>query len=159
MGTGKTELLAKLRSEHPRARFLNVGHRVNLMKNLSERLSTQMYSEISQGQLAKALSLSITLDSLYKLQTQYNEYDCVFIDEACQNLAHLLHSNTCKEHRAEILEVLEYIIGKAKLVVLADAHMNDVTVDFFRAMRPLGEVPFIIKEVHQKTRGDDGSSG
>ena len=84
MGTGKTELLAKLRREHPRARFLNVGHRVNLMKNLSERLFTQMYSEISQGQLAKALSLSITVDSLYKLQTQFNEYDCVFIDEACQ---------------------------------------------------------------------------
>ena len=136
--------------EHPRARFLNVGHRVNLMKNLSERLSTQMYSEISQGQLAKALSLSITLDSLYKLQTYYNEYDCVFVDEACQNLAHLLHSNTCKEHRAEILEVLEYIIGKAKLVVLADAHMNDVTVDFFRAMRPEGEVPFIIKNEYKQ---------
>ncbi len=147
---GKTELLAKLRREHPRARFLNVGHRVNLMKNLSERLSTQMYSEISQGQLAKALSLSITLDSLYKLQTYYNEYDCVFVDEACQNLAHLLHSNTCKEHRAEILEVLEYIIGKAKLVVLADAHMNDVTVDFFRAMRPEGEVPFIIKNEYKQ---------
>lgn len=150
MGTGKTELLASLRREHPRARFLNIGHRVNLMKNLSERLSTQMYSEISQGQLAKAVSLSITLDSLYKLQTQYNEYDCVFIDEACQNLAHLLHSNTCKEHRAEILEVLEYIIGKAKLVVLADAHMNDVTVDFFRAMRPEGEVPFIIKNEYKQ---------
>ena len=150
MGTGKTELLVSLRREHPRARFLNVGHRVNLMKNLSERLSTQMYSEISQGQLAKALSLSITLDSLYKLQTQYNEYDCVFVDEACQNLAHLLHSNTCKEHRAEILEVLEYIIGKAKLVVLADAHMNDVTVDFFRAMRPEGEVPFIIKNEYKQ---------
>ncbi|MCC0178529.1 DUF3854 domain-containing protein [Waterburya agarophytonicola K14] len=150
MGTGKTELLAKLRREHPRARFLNVGHRVNLMKNLSERLSTQMYSEISQGQLAKALSLSITLDSLYKLQTQFNEYDCVFVDEACQNLAHLLHSKTCKEHRAEILEVLEYIIGKAKLVVLADAHMNDVTVDFFRAMRPEGEVPFIIKNEYKQ---------
>ncbi|HEY9772165.1 MAG TPA: plasmid replication protein, CyRepA1 family [Coleofasciculaceae cyanobacterium] len=150
MGTGKTELLAKLRREHPRARFLNVGHRVNLMKNLSERLFTQMYSEISQGQLAKALSLSITVDSLYKLQTQFNEYDCVFVDEACQNLAHLLHSKTCKEHRAEILEVLEYIIGKAKLVVLADAHMNDVTVDFFRAMRPEGEVPFIIKNEYKQ---------
>ena len=150
MGTGKTELLAKLRRAHPRARFLNVGHRVNLMKNLSERLSTQMYSEISQGQLAKAHALSITLDSLYKLQTQFNEYDCVFVDEACQNLAHLLHSNTCKEHRAEILEVLEYIIGKAKLVVLADAHMNDVTVDFFRAIRPEGEVPFIIKNEYKQ---------
>ena len=150
MGTGKTELLAKLRREHSSARFLNIGHRVNLMKNLSERLSTQMYSEISQGHLAKALSLSITVDSLYKLQTQFNEYDCVFVDEACQNLAHLLHSNTCKEHRAEILEVLEYIIGKAKLVVLADAHMNDVTVDFFRAMRPEGEVPFIIKNEYKQ---------
>jgi hypothetical protein len=150
MGTGKTELLASLRREHPRARFLNVGHRVNLMKNLSERLSTQMYSEISIGQLAKAEALSITIDSLYKLQTQFNEYDCVFIDEACQNIAHLLHSNTCKEHRAEILEVLEYIIGKAKLVVLADAHMNDVTVDFFRAMRPNDERPFIIKNEYKQ---------
>ncbi len=150
MGTGKTELLARLRKEAPTERFLNIGHRVNLMKNLSERLSTQMYSEISQGQLAKAVSLSITVDSLYKLQTQFNEYGCVFIDEACQNLAHLLHSNTCKEHRAEILEVLEYIIGKAKLVVLADAHMNDVTVDFFRAMRRSGEVPFIIKNEYKQ---------
>ncbi|WP_019503322.1 plasmid replication protein, CyRepA1 family [Pleurocapsa sp. PCC 7319] len=150
MGTGKTELLARLRQEYPTERFLNIGHRVNLMKNLSERLSTQMYSEISQGQLAKAVSLSITVDSLYKLQTQFNEYGCVFIDEACQNLAHLLHSKTCKEHRAEILEVLEYIIGKAKLVVLADAHMNDVTLNFFRAMRPKGEVPFIIKNEYQQ---------
>ena len=29
--------------------------------------------------------------------------------------------------------------------MLADAHMDDVTVDFFRAMRPESEVPFIIK--------------
>jgi len=31
------------------------------------------------------------------------------------------------------------------LVVIADAHMDDLTVDFFRAMRPKGEVPYIIK--------------
>jgi len=153
MGTGKTELLAQLRSSFPKERFLNIGHRVNLLHNLSERLSTPIYSEISLGQLGKTDSLSITLDSLYKIQTQFNEYGCVFLDEACQNLAHLLHSNTCKEHRGAILEVLEYIIGKAKLVVLADAHMDDVTVDFFREMRPAGEVPFIIhNEYRQKGR-------
>ncbi|MHC5730642.1 MAG: bifunctional DNA primase/helicase, partial [Nostoc sp.] len=28
---------------------------------------------------------------------------------------------------------------------IADAHMDDVTVDFFRAMRPSWEVPYIIK--------------
>jgi hypothetical protein len=167
MGTGKTELMARFRDLYPQERFLNLGHRVNLLKNLSVRLNTDMYSALSVGDLRNAVGLSITVDSLHKLQTELNEYGCVFIDEACQYLAHLLHSKTCKEYRAEILEVLEYIIRKAKLVVLADAHMDDVTLDFFGAMRlsrdkppnefgglspeaedkyaPSGEVPFIIK--------------
>jgi hypothetical protein len=151
MGTGKTELMAKFRELYPTMRFLNLGHRVNLLKNLSNRLNTAMYSALSQGDLAKAVGLSITVDSLHKLQTQLNEYGCIFIDEACQYLAHLLHSKTCREHRAEILEVLEFLVRKAKLVVLADAHMDDVTVDFFRAMRPEGEVPFIIKNDYQES--------
>ena len=151
MGTGKTELMAKFRELYPQMRFLNLGHRVNLLKNLSQRLNTEMYSAISQGNLAKAVGLSITVDSLHKLQTQLNEYGCIFIDEACQYLAHLLHSKTCREHRAEILEVLEFLIRKAKLVVLADAHMDDLTVDFFRAMRPEDEVPFIIKNDYKET--------
>ena len=165
MGTGKTELMAKFRELYPQMRFLNLGHRVNLLKNLSNRLNTEMYSALSQGNLAKAVGLSITVDSLHKLQTQLNEYGCIFIDEACQYLAHLLHSKTCREHRAEILEVLEFLIRKAKLVVLADAHMDDVTIDFFRAMRPEGEVPFIIKndyKVPGRTvylyEGDDNSA-
>ncbi|MGV2829310.1 DUF3854 domain-containing protein [Myxosarcina sp. GI1(2024)] len=165
MGTGKTELMAKFRELYPQMRFLNLGHRVNLLKNLSKRLNTEMYSAISQGDLAKAVGLSITVDSLHKLQTQLNEYGCIFIDEACQYLAHLLHSKTCREHRAEILEVLEFLLRKAKLVVLADAHMDDVTLDFFRAMRPCGEVPFIIKNDYKQTgrtvylyEGDDSSA-
>ena len=165
MGTGKTELLARFRQAYPNERFINIGHRVNLMQNLSERLKTQMYSEIAVGNLAQATALSITVDSLYKLETQFNQYGCVFIDEACQNLAHLLHSKTCKEHRAEILEILEYIVRNSKLVVIADAHMNDTTVDFFRAMRPGEETPFIIKNEYKNAgrdvnfyEGDDSSA-
>ncbi|MGB5710008.1 MAG: plasmid replication protein, CyRepA1 family [Waterburya sp.] len=149
MGTGKTELLRRFRSSHPEERFLNIGHRVNLMQNLSPRLQTILYSEIAQGNLANESALSITLDSLYKLETQLNKYGCVFIDEACQNLAHLLHSKTCKEHRAEILDKLEYIVRSAKLVVIADAHMNDTTVDFFRSLRSVEETPFIIKNEYK----------
>jgi len=145
MGTGKTELLSKWRDSHPQTRFLNNGHRVNLLKNLANRLKTEMYSDLGYTGLAKATALSITIDSLHKLCTDSLTYGCVFIDEACQYLTHLLHSKTCKEHRAEILEVLEYIVYNAPLVVIADAHMDDVTVDFFRAMRPPAEKPFIIK--------------
>jgi Domain of unknown function (DUF3854) len=145
MGTGKTELLSKWRDSHPQARFLNNGHRVNLLKNLANRLKTEMYSDLGYTGLTKATALSITIDSLHKLCTDSLTYGCVFIDEACQYLTHLLHSKTCKEHRASILEVLEYIVYNAPLIVIADAHMDDVTVDFFRAMRPPEEKPFIIK--------------
>ncbi|WP_414519093.1 plasmid replication protein, CyRepA1 family [Nostoc sp. PCC 9305] len=145
MGTGKTELMRWWRDQNPDARFLNNGHRVNLLKNLAERLRTAMYSDLGYTGLTQAQALSITIDSLHKLNTQSLTYGCIFIDEACQNLTHLLHSNTCKQHRAAILEVLEYIVYNAPLVVIADAHMDDLTVDFFRSMRPLGEVPYIIK--------------
>ncbi|WP_233718231.1 plasmid replication protein, CyRepA1 family [Nostoc mirabile] len=145
MGTGKTQLMRWWRDQNPDARFLNNGHRVNLLKNLGSRLQTAMYSDLGYTGLAQAQALSITIDSLHKLNTQALKYGCIFIDEACQYLVHLLHSNTCKEHRAAILEVLEYIVHNAPLVVIADAHMDDLTVDFFRAMRPIGEVPYIIK--------------
>ncbi|UKP01257.1 DUF3854 domain-containing protein (plasmid) [Nostoc sp. UHCC 0870] len=145
MGTGKTELMRRWRDAHPDQRFLNNGHRVNLLKNLAERLKTEMYSDLGYTGMAKATALSITIDSLHKLNTQALTYGCVFIDEACQYLTHLLLSNTCKEHRAAILEVLHYIVYNAPMVVIADAHMDDVTIDFFRVMRPEGEQPVIIQ--------------
>ena len=145
MGTGKTEILAIVRKNNPQLSFLNNGHRVNLLKNLSDRLQTAMYSALNCGDWAKAKALSITVDSLYKMANDLQAYDILFIDEACQYLAHLLKSKTCKSHRGAILEVLEYLVYNAKLVVLADAHLDDLTIEFFMRMRPAGEKPFIIK--------------
>ncbi|MEH2082850.1 MAG: hypothetical protein V7K89_23590 [Nostoc sp.] len=70
----------------------------------------------------------------------------IFIDEACQYLAHLLKSKTCKSHRGAILEVLEYLVYNTKLVVLADAHLDDLTIEFFMNLRPAGEKPYIKNE-------------
>ncbi|QFS52282.1 plasmid replication protein, CyRepA1 family [Nostoc sphaeroides] len=149
MGTGKTEILAMMRFDNPQFSFLNNGHRVTLLKNLSDRLQTAMYSAISCGDWAKAKALSITVDSLYKMANDLQAYDILFIDEACQYLAHLLKSKTCKEHRGAILEVLEYLVYNAKLVVLADAHLDDLTIEFFMRMRPDGEKPYIIKNEYR----------
>ncbi|BCL40159.1 hypothetical protein NSMS1_66060 (plasmid) [Nostoc sp. MS1] len=149
MGTGKTELMAWWREIHPTQRFLNNGHRVNLLKNLAGRLKTLMYSEVGHVGMAKAIALSITIDSLYKLNTEALTYGCIFIDEACQYLTHLLLSKTCKEHRAIILETLHHIVYNAPLVIIADAHLDDVTIDFFRAMRPPEEQPYIIENQWQ----------
>ncbi|WP_237088430.1 plasmid replication protein, CyRepA1 family [Nostoc sp. PCC 7120 = FACHB-418] len=165
MGTGKTELMAIIRRDNPDLSFLNNGHRVSLLKNLSDRLLTVMYSAIACGDWAAVHALSITVDSLYKMANDLRAYEIIFIDEACQYLAHLLQSKTCKEHRGLILEVLEYLVYNAKLVVLADAHLDDLTIDFFRAMRPQGEKPFIIKNEYRSGdrkvhwyEGDDSSA-
>lgn len=149
MGTGKTEILAVIRRDNPNLSFLNNGHRVTLLKNLSDRLQTAMYSAISCSDWGQVKALSITVDSLYKMANNLQAYDILFIDEACQYLAHLLKSKTCKEHRGAILEVLEYLVYNAKLVVLADAHLDDLTIEFFMRMRPAGEKPYIIKNQYR----------
>jgi hypothetical protein len=150
LGTGKTYLLEKWRELYPSERFLNNGHRVNLLKNLATRLNTQMYSAVNGYDLSDIQALSITVDSLYKMANNLRAYDCLFIDESCQYLAHLLKSKTCREHRSEIVEVLEYLVYNSRLVILADAHLDDLTIDFFRSLRPAGEKPFVIQNDYKQ---------
>ncbi|NER48433.1 MAG: DUF3854 domain-containing protein [Symploca sp. SIO1A3] len=145
MNTGKTFLMERWRKEHSYARFLNNGHRIALLRNLSERLRTQMYSALHSGDYSKADALSVTADSLWKLSDSLKAYDCIFVDETAQYVAHLLQAKTLKEHRHEILEVLKYVVRNALLLVLADAHLTDEVIDFFMSMRPKGEKPYIVQ--------------
>jgi hypothetical protein len=156
MATGKTSLVKDYRLENPHQRFLVIGHRITLLRELSQKskLNTNMYSDLPQVRLDKVDSLSITVDSLYKLKTAGNKYDCIFIDEARQVMLHALAASTCKQYRHEILMTLQYFIGTASQVIIADAHLDDNTIDFFRAMRPPGEAPLIIKNEYQNPGRD-----
>ncbi|MBE9044529.1 DUF3854 domain-containing protein [Pleurocapsales cyanobacterium LEGE 10410] len=156
MATGKTSLVKNYRQNHPHQKFLVIGHRISLLRELSQigKLNTNLYSELPQGQLDKVNSLSITIDSLYKLRTAGNRYECIFIDEARQVMNHALAANTCKQHRQEILMSLMYFIRSAKRVIIADAHLDDNTIDFFRAMRPEEETPLIIKNDYKSPPRD-----
>ena len=156
MATGKTSIVKILRQRHPERRFLVIGHRISLLRELSQpsKLNTNLYLDLPIGQLDKVDALSITVDSLYKLKTAANRYDCIFIDEARQVMNHALAAATCKQHRQEILMSLMYFIRSAKRVIIADAHLDDNTIDFFRAMRPAGEAPLIIKNEYKNPSRD-----
>ena len=151
MATGKTSIVKNYRQKNRDERFMVLGHRITLLRELSQtsKLNTNLYSDLPQGQLDKVKTLSITVDSLYKLKTAANRYDCIFIDEARQVMNHALAAATCKQHRHEILMNLMYFIRSAKRVIIADAHLDDNTIDFFRAMRPVDEAPFIIKNEYK----------
>jgi hypothetical protein len=156
MATGKTSLVKNYRLDHSNQRFLVIGHRITLLRELSQKskLNTNMYSNLPQGKLDKVDALSITVDSLYKLKTASNKYDCIFIDEARQVMLHALAASTCKQYRHEILMTLQYFIGSARQVIIADAHLDDNTIEFFKAMRPEGEYPLIIKNEYQNPTRD-----
>jgi hypothetical protein len=156
MATGKTSLVKDYRLENPEQRFLVIGHRITLLRELSQKskLNTNMYSDLPQSRLDQVDSLSITVDSLYKLKTAGNKYDCIFIDEARQVMLHALAASTCKQYRHEILMTLQYFIGTARQVIIADAHLDDNTIEFFKAMRPPGEAPLIIKNEYQNPGRD-----
>ena len=156
MATGKTSRVKIDRDRNPKERFLVIGHRISLLRELSQpsKLNTNLYLDLPIGQLDKVDALSITIDSLYKLKTAANRYECIFIDEARQVMNHALSAATCKQHRQEILMSLMYFIRSAKRVIIADAHLDDNTVDFFRAMRPVDEAPLIIKNDYKSPSRD-----
>ena len=151
MATGKTTLVKEHRIAHPDERFLVMGHRIALLRELSQenKLNTTMYSDVLSGKMERENALSITVDSFHKLKTEDNDYDCIFIDEARQVLRHILMATTCKLHRQDIISKLQYFIRNARQVIIADAHLDDYTVDFFLSMRQAGEVPLIIQNTYQ----------
>jgi hypothetical protein len=151
MATGKTTLVKEHRIANPDERFLVIGHRIALLRELSQpnKLNTTMYSDVLSGKMERETALSITVDSFHKLKTEDNYYDCIFIDEARQVLRHILMATTCKLHRQDIISKLQYFIRKARQVIIADAHLDDYTVDFFLSMRQEGEVPLIIQNTYQ----------
>ena len=156
MATGKTSLVKNYRLKNSDQRFLVIGHRITLLRELSgaNKLNSNMYSDLPQSKLDKVDALSITVDSLYKLKTAGNKYDCIFLDEARQVMIHALTASTCKQYRHEILMTLQYFIRSAKRVIIADAHLDDNTIDFFRAMRSSEEFPLIIKNEYQNPGRD-----
>jgi hypothetical protein len=148
-GTGKTESLKSLIWKHKRV--LLIGHRVALLRNLSDRLELPLYSNDGIN-LGRVQSLAITVDSLGKLPTIFNQFDLVIIDEVEQVLDHLANSSTCKKFRERALLVFEYFCQKATQVIALDADLSDVAVDYLLTCREQQTNPFLIVN-HFKNNG------
>ncbi|ESA35107.1 hypothetical protein N836_13665 [Leptolyngbya sp. Heron Island J] len=131
MGLGKTHLVELLRKKYPGRSFLNIGHLINLLENLSARLGTQSYRYLDIQQIHSCRELSITFDSLHKLLKDGVLAwvpEIVFIDEVKQGLEHLLKGSTCKGKRSILIKTLGLILSQAKLIICADANLDTTTL-------------------------------
>ncbi|NJD08797.1 MAG: hypothetical protein FIA97_20245 [Methylococcaceae bacterium] len=149
-GTGKTEFLKRLIGS-VEGRILMLGHRVSLLRNLSERLGLVNYQDVG-AKFWEVDRLAISLDSLPRLiprvlsaskrQPRGNtampiaeDYDFLIIDESEQVLRHLL-SDTLKDRRGSVFSKLIQLIRSATTVICLDADLTGLlTIDLIAELR------------------------
>ncbi|MEL4895934.1 plasmid replication protein, CyRepA1 family [Crocosphaera sp. Alani8] len=85
-------------------------------------------------------TLGLCFDSIWKLYQRNLEKTAIFLDESELGLTHLLASSTCKEKRPLLLKSFQKIIHEVLalkgLVLLSDADLTDVSVDYIRSLAP-----------------------
>ncbi len=136
-GTGKTEMLKSViaqcrRDYQPNDGALVIGHRVNLLANISERIGVTNYKDVSGATNYFATSV----DSLAtKMNGNNYNYKTIIIDEVEQVLNHL-SSSTLRRERKQVFSAFVNLIKKADRVIVLDADLSaELTVDLIRKFR------------------------
>lgn len=134
MGTGKSVWLSKVVKAH-QGSVLNLGHRVSLLRALASQFELDFYLDQDLQALRRSDRLAITLESLYKIDTE-RRYSLLVIDEVEQVLNSVVASKTTRGKRGQIIEYLRFLVARADKVIVADADASERTVGFLR--RTLG---------------------
>jgi hypothetical protein len=147
-GTGKTHWLAPLCQEamNQGQRVLLITHRVQLGQELSRRLGVSYITEVRDTGYGEMLGFGICVDSMHedsqaRFKPEYWSNALVIVDEACQVAWHALSAETeIGKRRSKILGNLRTLLtsvldpdSRGRLI-LADADLNDTTIEFFAGM-------------------------
>ena len=146
-GTEKTKLIAALTQDSPK--LLAVTNLISLARNLAERLTDREGRAAHyRGDLDRAKGTYISasgyatrittcLPSLLAIDPdQFRGCDLV-LDEAVQLVRCLIESSICNQDgkRPALLARLEELLKAAGRVILADADLDDATLNYLRKLR------------------------
>lgn len=139
MGTGKTDLLAKLvrDTKADGGTVLNLTHRQALSIGAAKRLGLACYLDLEGSITHHALTCCV--DSVHRIAVadvdgDAIEWDLVIIDEVQQFAQHVF-GGTIGKRSLQVWNHLEMILRYAKRVVIADAHLNAYGWSFIRRLR------------------------
>ncbi|TVQ47157.1 MAG: DUF3854 domain-containing protein [Gloeocapsa sp. DLM2.Bin57] len=153
-GTGKTEFLDQIVQEakQQKRRVLVIGHRIKLLQSLCQRFGLKYISEIAK-ETDNQDSYGICIDSLHpKSQANFDPNNwgnaVIIIDEVEQVIWHCLNSSTCKNNRVAILKtlkkLLQTVLNTQGKILIADADLSDIAVDYLLKLTGRSIEPFII---------------
>jgi phage/plasmid primase-like uncharacterized protein len=141
MGSGKTEVVRDLTKVENTLTSAYISPRISLCGNAAARLDSEFYLDYKQGitsreELQTVDHLAIVVNSLPMLISQdgvLRHFDIIILDEIEQLLRHLL---TKINNKKLVLECFYSLIRRAKYVIVADAHLSNITIDFLSELRP-----------------------
>ncbi len=148
-GTGKTALIERVAelNKLTGTKTLTITHRVQLTKQLAERLGLDYRTKITKEN--GIFGHCLVIDSLHPYANPcFNpeewEGATVFIDEFDQVLWHLLASNTCRKNRGLILQSLRELFNVAGQIIIASADLDKRHIDYALGLLDEPTEPYII---------------
>lgn len=139
MGSGKTQKVIKPFSE--RKNFMAVAHRRSLISELSKTLGVKSYEKVStESDAFLSDSLAVCLPSTKSLVLKpFVDRVCnLAIDEISQNIR-FTSSKECKvigANQDSVFTGLQDLILESDKVLVCDASIDKMTLDFLEASRP-----------------------
>ena len=149
-GTGKTNLVGGLVADKSKA--LLAGHRISLMRNLSERCGVKYRGDLDKhaGRFiagdAYTLRVGTCVDSLLAINPDAFSGCDLVLDEVCQVMRHLLTSSTCNKdgRRPVLLTRFRELLQAARRVIIADADLDNKVIRYIQQLREETTPPFLI---------------
>lgn len=155
-GCGKTEwlrwLVAPQVSSGERKTLL-ITHRVQLGLQTTDRLEIPFANQLKDTEQGSLFGYGLCVDSLHpQSQVRFNPQEWrgawVIIDEIQQVIWHLLSSITCQKTRVVIIknlqELLRTVIATGGKIIIADADLNDIAIDFVEGLLGFSPERFIL---------------
>jgi len=139
-GEGKTLNMAEVVKlaklyESQGVRVGYISHRVSLSANSSARLALENYQDLNHHDMRDVQYMAIVANSLAKwhFAAFYEDVDVLFIDEIKQVLEHIAVGTFDNRDRAKVLATIKKAIKNAKLIICADADLDQTTLDFLKS--------------------------
>ncbi|MEO1430259.1 MAG: plasmid replication protein, CyRepA1 family, partial [Cyanobacteria bacterium J06633_8] len=160
-GTGKTYSLAEFVAPYLKTgekKILLLTHRIQLSTQTADRLGIPYITEARHDPTAKYFGMGMCIDSLHpKSQAQFKPEDwkncIVIVDEVMQVIWHLLSSSTCVKDRVAIIrtlkELLQNVVKNGGKILVSDADLNDVGIDFLEGIIEIPVKRYIIENKYK----------
>lgn len=158
VGTGKTK--ANIEAARRAESVMVLTHREKLAQNIVEDanragVTLEHYKELARKDWRRVGKLGVCINS-YATQAKDGlpVPDLLEIDEIEQMLEHIYgDAGTFSKGEAVLAgEALAYAIRTARRVIVSDAHLSDVAIEYLKANRPTGDVLAMVN-THVADRG------